>query len=41
MDMVLYVHGTKYSYNVEDDQLITSLDGYNSYLLIVYWAIKK
>jgi hypothetical protein len=35
MDMA-FVHGMKYTHKDEDGRLISSLDGYNSYLLIVY-----
>jgi hypothetical protein len=34
MDMG-FVRGSKYGYKSEDGHLVTSLDGYNSYLLIV------
>jgi hypothetical protein len=37
MDMG-FVHGMKYTHKDEDGRLISSLDGYNSYLLIVYRA---
>ncbi len=32
------VRGYKYGYKGEDDHLVTSLDSYNSYLLIIDWA---
>jgi hypothetical protein len=30
-----FVHGTQLSYKDEDGQLVTRLDGYNSYLIVV------
>lgn len=30
-----FVRGTKFSYKDEDGNLVTSMDGYNSYLLII------
>ncbi len=37
MDMG-FIRGTKYSSKNEDGTTVTSLDGYNSYTLIIDWA---